>query len=147
MSETPFLDILQKLEQSGARKMRPEAPIPSREAPDAASLVHGASRAELIFEAAVSAVQTRLNHLSKDDIYSPPHGRFDAALARQIAVHVALRRLAVGGYEFARTFQRSRESIHRALHTVDDRMVDENFASAYADIAAARFDALRGEAQ
>ncbi|MCR9122970.1 MAG: hypothetical protein NXH91_11935 [Phyllobacteriaceae bacterium] len=87
-----------------------------------------------LFEAAVTGVQLRFKHLSKDDIIAPPHQWFDAALARQIALHLLHREFDVPKRALAGEIVRSREAVNRALRTVDERLQDEAFASSYSAI-------------
>ena len=139
-SDTPFLALSAPLLRRPAHgaDARPEltpaqSPEPAPDAPSSPKI----ERAYMVFEAAVNAVHARLNHLSREAIYHPPHGWSDATLARQIAVHVAIRQMAVPNYHLAEAFQRSRESLHRALHAVEDRIAaDDAFADAYRSIAA-----------
>lgn len=88
-----------------------------------------------LFEAAVSGVQSRLPHLSHADIAYPPHGLFDAQLARQIALHLLVRRLGAPKQRVARELARSREAVNRALKIVDERMAKPEFATAYEAMA------------
>ncbi|RFC63633.1 hypothetical protein DYI37_11555 [Fulvimarina endophytica] len=89
----------------------------------------------LLFEAAVSGVQSRLPHLSHADIAYPPHGLFDAQLARQIALHLLVHRLGAPKQRVARELARSREAVNRALKIIDERMTKPEFATAYEAMA------------
>ena len=88
-----------------------------------------------LFEAAVCGVQSRLPHLSHADIAYPPHGLFDAQLARQIALHLVVRRLGAPKQRVARELARSREAVNRALKIVDERLAKPEFATAYEAMA------------
>lgn len=139
--DTPFLSLSAPLMRHA--RGADAAPAAQDGNPDHAARME---RAERVFLAAVKAVQARLNHLSEETITHPPHGWSDAVLARQIAVHVSIRQLALPGYHLAEAYQRSRESLHRALHAVDDRIAAEPaFAEAYADIAQAAETHLAGD--
>lgn len=84
-----------------------------------------------LFDAAVTGVRTRFKHLSRADICAPPHQWFDAALARQIALHLLHREFDVPKRALAGEIVRSREAVNRALRTVDERLRDETFAQSY----------------
>ncbi len=55
----------------------------------------------------------------------------DAKLARQIAIHLMVNRMAMDQRTIARLQGRQRTSIHFALRTVNDRLEDATFAAAY----------------
>jgi hypothetical protein len=136
MSATPFLALSRALELSPqqARETRPEqntSPAPGADI--SASLE---SRAQLIFETAVIAVQARLNHLSRAEIRLAPPSMPDAGFARQTAVHLTIRHFGVPLKQAARDLKRSTESLHRALRCVDARMGGARFEQAYFDMAA-----------
>lgn len=95
-----------------------------------------------IFEASVNGVQTGFKHLSKEDIAHPPHAWFDAALARQIALHISVRRFEVSLRGIARELDRNKGSVLKALQTVDRRMAGAEFAETYEDMAAEAEGAL-----
>lgn len=89
-----------------------------------------------LYDAAIRGVQLRFKHLDPDDIRFPPHAWFDAALARQIAVHLLNRQFHVPKRAIAKTeIMGSREAVNRALKTVDERMNDAHFAASYAAMA------------
>ena len=75
----PFPLLFQALARSTAQ---PEPDRPT----DFKLAGHGAVMP--LFEASVRGVQSRFAHLSEEDIAAPPHQWFDAALARQIALHL-----------------------------------------------------------
>ncbi len=112
-------------------------PLPAR----AIAAEHGLSP---LFDAAVSGVRSRFKHLSPEDIASPPHQWFDAALARQIAIHIMTAEFHVPKRAIAGDILRSREAVNRALRTVNERMSPPDFARAYAAMReAARTAACR----
>lgn len=94
------------------------------------------------YAAAVEGVRTGFGHLSAADIAYPPHQWFDAMLARQIAIHIAIRRLQIGQRRLAREIERNKGAIVKALQTVERRRADSCFAAAYEAMAAAAEEAL-----
>ena len=98
-----------------------------------------------LFEASVTGVQNTFNHLSKDDIAHPPHRWFDAALARQIAFHIMINRFDVPWRRLAKELVRSREAVMRAMRTVNERLLDEDFANSYETMADVADKAIDGK--
>lgn len=88
-----------------------------------------------MFDAAITGVRTRFPHLAADDIAFPPHQWFDAALARQIALHLLVTRFDVPKRAVAEELERSREAVNRALRTIDDRLQYPDFQDAYSAMA------------
>ncbi|MDO6967024.1 hypothetical protein [Rhizobium alvei] len=68
------------------------------------------------------AVRESFPHLTVRQIIEPPHEYFDAALARQIVIHLMNQFFAWPRRRIAEHSGRSRESIHRAIRTIDDRL-------------------------
>ncbi len=135
--ETPFLRLARALERHEGVAQEESAPREYGHVPP-------------LFEAAVAGVQSRMSHLSQEDILFPPHEWFDAALARQIAIHLMNSRFAVPKRRIAAELERSRESIARAIRTVDDRLARPEFAETYEAMAGQAefaFKALGGEAE
>ena len=93
----------------------------------------------------MKGVQSRFPHLSEVDIAAPPHQWFDAALARQIALHLLVEHFDVPKRAVAAELQRSREAVNRALRTVDDRLLLPEFQDAYATMAEGADAALASE--
>lgn len=124
--DPPFLRLARALENQAAART-----VPPREMDDIMPL----------FEAAVEGVQSRMPHLSEADIAFPPHAWFDAALARQIAIHIMNNRFFVAKKELARELARSREAINRAVRTVDERLAQPEFADSYEAMSAAAKEA------
>lgn len=102
---------------------------------------------ERLFQASVKGVQTEFKHLSFDDIMYPPHQWFDAALARQIAIHVLNSRFDVPKRRIAMELVRSRAAVNRALEIVDGRLAHEDFAQCYELIVHKTTDALNDEGE
>ncbi|MGC4409581.1 hypothetical protein D4A92_19890 [Rhizobium rosettiformans] len=94
---------------------------------------------EAIYEATVQvclvAVQEGFPHLTIRDIIDPPHDWFDAALARQIVMHLIIREFSWPKRRVVAMEERSREAINRALRTIDQRMRNDRFAGHYLDMA------------
>lgn len=86
---------------------------------------------ELQLHACIVAVRDGFPHLSMKDIVDPPHEWFDAALARQIAMHLMVREFHWPKRRVVEVEERSREAINRALRTVDRRLEFPRFAKHY----------------
>jgi hypothetical protein len=124
MSDDPFFNLSKNL-------LRDDAPKPAiLDQPQASK-----NRAQMIFEASLRAVQETLSHLSIENIEHPPHAWFDAILARQIAVHVAIKELGLARSQYAANYHRTAKSVRVAIDTVDDRNLSPEFADTYAVIA------------
>lgn len=122
----PFPLLFQALAQSTAAT-EPEAP--------AGYLLAGRDAVVPLFEASVRGVQSRFPHLSEADIAAPPHHWFDAALARQIALHLLVQRFDVPKRAIVQELERSRDAVNRALRTVDERLQYPEFHDAYEAMA------------
>ncbi|WP_107339221.1 hypothetical protein [Agrobacterium pusense] len=86
---------------------------------------------EATLHACLYAVRDGFPHLAIRDIVDPIHGWFDAALARQVAMHLVIREFGWPKTRVAETEERSREAINRALRTIDRRLEHERFAAHY----------------
>lgn len=91
---------------------------------------------ELTYRAALAAVQEVFPHLTLAQIVDPPQHMFDAALARQVAMHLTVARFDVPKRRFATLLGRSREAINRALRTIDWRLDQPEFEALYRRAAA-----------
>jgi hypothetical protein len=133
--------------QPDGSETRPAYPVwPSRGEGGAGPLFADPdAQAQAQFEAALAAVQRHFSHLSIDDIAWPPRGWFDAALARQIAVHVTIERLQVKKRQLARELAKNRGHLAKALAIVEARLGDAEFRAAYEAIAQDAEQGLRGE--
>lgn len=100
------------------------------------NLYSAQDRLEAQMAACVAAVQGEFRWLPLRDIVKPPHRQFDAALARQIALHLLIRRFDVPKRRVVELQERSREAVNRALRTVDDRLSSPLFAQAYERMSA-----------
>jgi hypothetical protein len=96
-----------------------------------------ADRLDTMMASSVAAVQGEFRWLPVHDIIEPPHSHFDAALARQIAIHLLVRQFHVPKRRVVEMQARSREAVNRALRTVDDRLSITPFAAAYDRMAEA----------
>ena len=90
---------------------------------------------DTIFQASVAAVAEGFPHLAVRDIIDPPHDMFDAALARQIVIHIMVGQFGLPKRRVVEMQQRSREAINRALLTVDNRLCEPAFETHYRTIA------------
>lgn len=145
MNATPFLSLSRALELPPQRALetRPEHPAP-KPAPGAALSVTSLSRAQSVYEAALSAVQKQLDHLSREEIQFAAPDMPDAEFARQVAVHLSIRHLGAPLKLLSRELPRSTESLHRALRAVDARLERGHFSQAYAAMAADADEYQRG---
>lgn len=104
---------------------------------------------DLIFQACVAAVAEGFPHLAVHDIIEPPHDMFDAALARQVVLHLMVGQFGLPKRRVTLMQERSREAINRALATIDNRLCEPAFETHYrsiADRALAMADVLKEEA-
>jgi hypothetical protein len=85
--------------------------------------------------ACLFAVREGFPHLAIRDIVDPPHEWFDAALARQIAMHLVIREFCWPKRRVVEMEDRSREAINRALRTIDARIAHDRFALHYQTMA------------
>lgn len=136
--DRPFLAVSRAMRSKGLPAVQAvQARAPDATGPDVPT----------IFEASVTGVQTGFKHLSRTDIAHPPHQWFDAMLARQIAIHIAVRRHHVALRRIARELDRNKGSVLLALKAVDRRLANEKFGRAYEDMAEQVEAALRAEAR
>jgi hypothetical protein len=92
-------------------------------------------RNTVCYRCCIAAVQLSFPHLAVRDIIDPPHHWFDAALARQIAIHLMVTKFHVPRRRIAIDLNRNRASIGTAMTTIDNRLSDPTFEAAYGDIA------------
>jgi len=86
---------------------------------------------EAHLHACFAAVREGFPHLTVGDIVDPPHDWFDAALARQVVMHLMVTELKWPKRRVVEVENRSREAINRALRTIDARMESHRFAAHY----------------
>lgn len=89
------------------------------------------------FHAAVLAVRDGFPHLALRDIIDPPHQWFDAALARQVVIHLMVHTFRIPKRRVVEHQDRSREAVNRALRTIDARLTSPRFEAHYRRIVAA----------
>lgn len=87
------------------------------------------------FHASVLAVRDGFPHLAARDIIDPPHEWFDAALARQVVIHLMVRVFHIPKRRVVEQQERSREAINRALRTIDARLQFPRFQNHYRRMA------------
>lgn len=85
--------------------------------------------------ASLFAVREGFPHLAIRDIVDPPHEWFDAALARQIVMHLVIREFGWPKRRVVEMEDRSREAINRAIRTIDGRLQHDRFALHYQAMA------------
>lgn len=90
-----------------------------------------------VFHACIMAVRDGFPHLSVQTIIDPPHEWFDAALARQVVVHMMVRVFLIPKRRVVEHQDRSREAVNRALRTIDARLLTPCFEKHYCKMAAA----------
>jgi len=90
---------------------------------------------DAVFHACVLAVSRGFPHLAIREIIDPPHDMFDAALARQLVIHLMVAQFNLPKRRVVEMQQRSREAINRALATIDDRLLTPQFEAHYRRIA------------
>ncbi|OKP69602.1 hypothetical protein BTE77_27810 [Ensifer adhaerens] len=90
---------------------------------------------EATLHACIAAVRDGFPHLTARDIMDPPHEWFDAALARQVVMHLVIREFRWPKRRVVEVEERSREAINRALRTIDRRLETPRFASHYRHMA------------
>lgn len=90
---------------------------------------------EATLHACVLAVQEGFPHLAVCEILDPPHDWFDAALARQVVMHLMVREFEWPKRRVVECENRSREAINRALRTIDERLLTPRFDTHYRSMA------------
>ena len=88
-------------------------------------------RLEALMAACYVAVQEHFSHLPLRFIIKPPHGHFDAALARQCAIHIAVTQFKIPRKRLSRLLGRQRTSISFAMQRVERRCREPLFRAAY----------------
>lgn len=82
------------------------------------------------------AVSIHFSHIPVREIVEPPHGHFDAALARQIAIHILNIEFGIPRRRIVKMQARQRTSISFAILRIDERLTCPVFGKAYARMAA-----------
>lgn len=92
-----------------------------------------------VYFACVSATRDGFPHLSVDAVIDPPHDWFDAALARQVVLHLMITEFNLPKRQVVSSQERSREAVNRALQKVNERLECPVFAAHYGQIAEAAY--------
>jgi hypothetical protein len=90
---------------------------------------------EAHLHACFAAVREGFPHLAVRDIVDPPHDWFDAALARQVVMHLMIVELKWPKRRVVEVEDRSREAINRALRTISSRLENLRFEAHYRSMA------------
>ncbi|TAY75354.1 hypothetical protein [Rhizobium ruizarguesonis] len=90
---------------------------------------------EAHLHACFAAVREGFPHLAVRDIVDPPHQWFDAALARQVAMHLMIVEFKWPKRRVVDVEDRSREAINRALRTINTRLESLRFEAHYRTMA------------
>jgi hypothetical protein len=90
---------------------------------------------EVHLHACYAAVREGFPHLAIRDIVEPPHQWFDAALARQVVIHLMVTEFKWPKRRVVEVEDRSREAINRALRTIDARLESPRFSTHYRSIS------------
>ncbi|OJF91733.1 hypothetical protein AX761_22030 [Rhizobium sp. 58] len=99
------------------------------------NLHRAADRQGMMLTCCLAAVRRGFPHVALRDIIEPPHGWFDAMLARQIALHLLECEFNVPRRRIAEMTNRQRGVIRAAMLSVDARLECPVFAKAYARMA------------
>ena len=86
--------------------------------------------------ACILAASEGFPHLTIAEIIRPPHRVFDAAMARQVVIHMMVTEMCWPKRRVAETEQRSREAVNRAIRTIDERLKSLKFENHYRTISA-----------
>lgn len=88
-------------------------------------------RLQVMLSCCYAAAKSGFPHLALRHIINPPKEWFDAALARQIAVHILAARFDVPRRRIVVLQDRQRTAVATAITTVDCRLEDPVFERAY----------------
>lgn len=92
-------------------------------------------RQRLMLTSCYTAVREHFSHIAIRDIIDPPHGMFDAMLARQIAITLMRDAFNVPRRRIANILDRQRTTISFNMQTVTGRRACPVFDIAYGRIA------------
>ena len=92
-------------------------------------------RLRLMRSACFAAVREHFSHLAVRDIVDPPHGLFDALLARQVAITLMRDEFCVPRRRIATLLDRQRTRISFIMRTIDQRRECPVFEIAYQRMA------------
>ncbi|WP_019224221.1 hypothetical protein [Bartonella rattimassiliensis] len=88
-------------------------------------------RLEAMLACSFKAVSGGFKHLPIRYIIDPPHCLFDAALARQIVIHILHYQFEVPRRRLVAMQERERTAVARSLRTINRRLKEPVFAKAY----------------
>ncbi|WP_375689238.1 hypothetical protein [Bartonella sp. AP57NXGY] len=88
-------------------------------------------RLEAMLACSFKAVSGGFKHLPIRYIIDPPHGLFDAALARQIVIHILHYQFEVPRRRIVAIQARQRTSISLSMQVINRRLEEPVFAKAY----------------
>ncbi|UNF51644.1 hypothetical protein MNL02_06120 [Bartonella krasnovii] len=90
-----------------------------------------AERLHIMVTCSFKAVSGGFRHVPIRYIIDPPHGLFDAALARQIVIHILHYQFEVPRRRLVAMQERERTAVARSLRTINRRLMEPVFARAY----------------
>ncbi|WP_375684498.1 MULTISPECIES: hypothetical protein [unclassified Bartonella] len=88
-------------------------------------------RLQVMLSCSLKAVSSGFKHLPIRYIIDPPHGLFDAALARQIVIHILHYQFEVPRRRIVAIQARQRTSISLSMQVINRRLEEPVFAKAY----------------
>ncbi|WP_375704405.1 hypothetical protein [Bartonella sp. AD328YNZD] len=88
-------------------------------------------RLEAMLACSFKAVSSGFKHLPIRYVIAPPHGLFDAILARQIAIHILHYQFEVPRRRLVAMQVRQQTAIFLALQVINQRLEEPVFAKAY----------------
>ncbi|WP_406604370.1 hypothetical protein [Bartonella gliris] len=88
-------------------------------------------RLQVMLSCSLKAVSGGFRHLPIRYIIDPPHGLFDAILARQIVIHILHYQFEVPRRRIVAIQARQRTSISLSLQVINRRLMEPVFAKAY----------------
>ncbi|UNF36526.1 hypothetical protein [Bartonella krasnovii] len=88
-------------------------------------------RLQIMLSCSFKAVSGGFRHVPIRYIIDPPHGLFDAALARQIVIHILHYQFEVPRRRIVAIQERQRTSISLSLQVINRRLMEPVFARAY----------------
>ncbi|MBB4077044.1 hypothetical protein GGR08_001360 [Bartonella fuyuanensis] len=90
-----------------------------------------AERLQMMLSCSLKAVSGGFRHIPIRYIIDPPHGLFDAILARQIAIHILHYQFEVPRRRIVAMQVRKQTAIFLALQVINRRLEEPVFAKAY----------------
>ncbi|WP_273783613.1 hypothetical protein [Bartonella sp. AU15XJBT] len=90
-----------------------------------------AERLQMMLSCSLKAVSGGFRHIPIRYVIDPPHGLFDAILARQIAIHILHYQFEVPRRRIVAMQVRKQTAIFLALQVINRRLEEPVFAKAY----------------